>query len=158
MLVELGYPAESLAVCADADEVARAAAEGSIALVADGSLLPAAPWDILVEATGNPADGYAMAREALTGGRHVAMVSKEVDSVAGLHLADLARDHGVVYTTADGDQLGQPHRPRDLGGAARPRHRGDRQVQRVRPRPRPRGRRRSPSSTPRCPLPSWPDC
>lgn len=104
MLVELGYPAEGLAVCADADEVARAAAEGSIALVADGSLLPTAPWDILVEATGSPADGYAMAREALTGGRHVAMVSKEVDSVAGLHLADLARDNGVVYTTADGDQ------------------------------------------------------
>ncbi|MFH8468444.1 homoserine dehydrogenase [Streptomyces sp. NPDC017991] len=104
MLSELGYPASDLTVCGTADEVAAAARAGHIALVQDGSLLSAAPWDILVEATGSPADGYAMAREALTGGRHVAMVSKEVDSVAGLHLADLAKDNGVVCTTADGDQ------------------------------------------------------
>ncbi|MFG2427468.1 homoserine dehydrogenase [Streptomyces sp. NPDC048590] len=104
MLVELGHQPDHVAVCEKADEVARTVAAGSVALVADGALLTAAPWDILVEATGSPAEGYAMAREALTGGRHVAMVSKEVDSVAGLHLADLAQDHGVVYTTADGDQ------------------------------------------------------
>lgn len=43
MLVELGYPADRLAVCADAAEVARAAEQGDVALVADGALLPAAP-------------------------------------------------------------------------------------------------------------------
>ncbi|MFD7715793.1 homoserine dehydrogenase [Streptomyces sp. NPDC059814] len=104
MLLDLGHDASELRVCGTADEVAAAAGEGRVALVADGALLPAAPWDILVEATGSPADGYTMAREALTLGRHVAMVSKEVDSVAGLHLADLAKENGVVYTTADGDQ------------------------------------------------------
>ncbi|MEV2246614.1 homoserine dehydrogenase [Streptomyces sp. NPDC049970] len=104
MLVELGYPERDLRICGDTEAVASAAEDGAVALVADGTLLTGASWDILVEATGSPADGYAMAREALTRGRHVAMVSKEVDSVAGLHLADLARDHGVVYTTADGDQ------------------------------------------------------
>ncbi|MFD7812256.1 homoserine dehydrogenase [Streptomyces sp. NPDC059785] len=104
MLRELGHTPDELRVCATPDEVAAAVAGQRVALVADASLMSAADWDILVEATGSPAGGYAMARDALTAGRHVAMVSKEVDSVAGLHLADLARDNGVVYTTADGDQ------------------------------------------------------
>ncbi|MEU4659290.1 homoserine dehydrogenase [Streptomyces sp. NPDC023723] len=104
ILVELGHDGERLADCADAGAVADAVAGGGIALVADAALLTAAPWDILVEATGSPADGLAMAERALTGGRHVAMVSKEVDSVAGLYLADLAAERGLVYTTADGDQ------------------------------------------------------
>ncbi|MEV1022928.1 homoserine dehydrogenase [Streptomyces sp. NPDC050264] len=104
MLGELGYDSDRLADCANAAEVERAARDGRIALVADGGLLGAAGWDILVEATGSPVHGYAMAREALLAGRHVAMVSKEVDSVAGLHLAELAARSGLVYTTADGDQ------------------------------------------------------
>lgn len=45
-----------------------------------------------------------MARQALENKRHVAMVSKEVDSVTGVRLARIARDNGVVYTPADGDQ------------------------------------------------------
>lgn len=104
MLADLGYDASLLRDCADRDAVAEATGSGHIALVADGALLTAAPWDILVEATGSPVHGYAMARDALTTGRHVAMVSKEVDSVAGLHLADLAERADLVYTTADGDQ------------------------------------------------------
>ncbi|WP_327391826.1 homoserine dehydrogenase [Streptomyces sp. NBC_01186] len=101
---ELGYAEDELAVCPDAAAVTEATRAGRIALVADAGLLGAAEWDILVEATGSPAHGYAMAREALLSGRHVAMVSKEVDSVAGLHLAELAQERGLVYTTADGDQ------------------------------------------------------
>ncbi|MFJ3845130.1 homoserine dehydrogenase [Streptomyces albidoflavus] len=104
MLVELGYDASQLPICGDARAVRDAGQDGHLALVADGDLLIAGDWDILVEATGSPAAGYEMARQSLTGGRHVAMVSKEVDSVAGLHLAELARTHGSVYTTADGDQ------------------------------------------------------
>lgn len=104
MLGELGYPDDLPAECRDPAAVAGTVARGKIALVPDAALLTAAPWDILVEATGSPADGLAMAEQAITAGRHVAMVSKEVDSVAGLHLADLAAAHGVVCTTADGDQ------------------------------------------------------
>ncbi|MFE4057576.1 homoserine dehydrogenase [Streptomyces sp. NPDC059096] len=104
MLAELGYPANGLADCHDAAAVADAVAGERIALIADADLLTAADWDILVEATGSPADGFAMAERALTEGRHVAMVSKEVDSVAGLCLASLAEEKGLVYTTADGDQ------------------------------------------------------
>lgn len=103
LCLELGFPAEQLRVCHDAAAVASAPAD-AIVLVADVALLQAARYDILVEATGNPAIGYQVARRAIEDGRHVAMVSKEVDSVAGIALSRLAAKHGVVYTTADGDQ------------------------------------------------------
>ena len=77
-----------------------------IALVPDHELIAAGGWDVLVEATGSPAHGYAMARTALELGRHVAMVSKEVDSVAGLHLARIAAANDVAYLPAEGDQPG----------------------------------------------------
>ncbi|SAK85067.1 hypothetical protein AWB82_05747 [Caballeronia glebae] len=103
MCIELGFDAASLVECADAAGVA-ALTPGQIALVADVALLAAADYDILVEATGNPSVGYRVAVQALEAKRHVAMVSKEVDSVAGVALARLAERQGVVYTTADGDQ------------------------------------------------------
>ncbi|UWM49016.1 homoserine dehydrogenase [Streptomyces carpaticus] len=104
---ELGLPAEgpgSLTVVTDRAGLDAARAAGRTAVVADVALLAEASYDILVEATGNPAVGYRAARTALAGGRHVAMVSKEVDSVSGVELAALAARHGVVYTTATGDQ------------------------------------------------------
>lgn len=103
LCVELGFAAERLHICNDAAAVASAPAE-AIVLVADVALLQAARYDILVEATGNPAIGYQVARRAIEDGRHVAMVSKEVDSVVGIALSRLAAQHDVVYTTADGDQ------------------------------------------------------
>jgi predicted homoserine dehydrogenase-like protein len=103
LCIELGFDAERLVECADAQAVAAAPAD-AIVLVADVELLAAATYDILVEATGNPAIGYRTARRDIEAGRHVAMVSKEVDSVSGITLSRLAAKHGVVYTTADGDQ------------------------------------------------------
>ncbi|PLZ01112.1 homoserine dehydrogenase [Burkholderia sp. WAC0059] len=103
LCIELGYDAGTLVDCADAASVG-ALAPGQIALVADVSLLDPARFDILVEATGNPSVGYRTARTALEAKRHVAMVSKEVDSVTGVALARFAASRGVVYTTADGDQ------------------------------------------------------
>ncbi|ASO20319.1 putative homoserine dehydrogenase-like protein [Actinoalloteichus hoggarensis] len=101
---ELGFDEADLVVAETPAEVAAAVSRGAVALVADVALLTAARYDILVEATGNPAVGHAAARAALVDGRHVAMVSKEVDSVAGVSLAALAERNGLVYTTADGDQ------------------------------------------------------
>ncbi|MGI4850002.1 MAG: homoserine dehydrogenase [Janthinobacterium lividum] len=103
LCLELGFAADMLLRCADAQAVAAAPAD-KILLVADVFAMTAASYDILVEATGNPAIGYRVARQDLEAGRHVAMVSKEVDSVAGIALSRLAARHGVVYTTADGDQ------------------------------------------------------
>ena len=103
LCLELGFPAESLVECADAAAVAAAPAD-AVVLVADVGLMAHSRYDILVEATGNPAIGYKIACSAIEAGRHVAMVSKEVDSVAGIDLSRKAAARGVVYTTADGDQ------------------------------------------------------
>ena len=100
---ELGFPRASLHECRNAEEVASAPPEGTL-LVADAGLLRHVHHDILVEATGNPKVGYRAACEAIEAGRHVAMVSKEVDTVAGVTMSRMAAAKGVVYTTADGDQ------------------------------------------------------
>ncbi|MDT0445526.1 homoserine dehydrogenase [Streptomyces johnsoniae] len=104
LCADLGFPREALVTAGDAAEVRAARARGRIAVVTDVALLADAEYDVLVEATGSPAVGHRAARAALDGGRHVAMVSKEVDSVAGVALADLARRRGLVYTPAAGDQ------------------------------------------------------
>lgn len=103
MCEELGFPAQQLRECHSAAEIAALPAD-AICLVADAGLLRHVPHDILVEATGNPKVGYRVACEAIEAGRHVAMVSKEVDTVAGITMSRLAKAKGVVYTTADGDQ------------------------------------------------------
>lgn len=104
LLDQLGYPAGAAAVCADAGEARAAAGSGRIAVLRDHALLAAVPMDIVVEATGQPETGARVALDAIGRGVHVAMVTKETDSVAGPHLNRLAARRGVVYTTVDGDQ------------------------------------------------------
>ncbi|MFK4045039.1 homoserine dehydrogenase [Roseomonas mucosa] len=104
LLAELGFPAGAARICDTPDGAREAAAAGQIVVLRDQSLLGAVPHDILVEATGQPEAGARMALEAIRRGTHVAMVSKEVDSVVGPHLNRLAVERGLVYTTADGDQ------------------------------------------------------
>ena len=60
--------------------------------------------DVVVEATGSPAAGIAHARAAFAAGKHIVMVNVEADVLAGPLLAAEARDAGVVYTMAYGDQ------------------------------------------------------
>jgi predicted homoserine dehydrogenase-like protein len=61
-------------------------------------------FDVVVEATGNPAVGIRHARAAITAGKHVVMVNVEADVLAGPLLAEEARKAGVVYSLAYGDQ------------------------------------------------------
>ena len=60
--------------------------------------------DVIVEATGIPAAGIAHARAAIAAGRHIVMVNVEADVLAGPLLAAEARERGVVYSMAYGDQ------------------------------------------------------
>ncbi|OIH96667.1 MULTISPECIES: homoserine dehydrogenase [unclassified Curtobacterium] len=60
--------------------------------------------DVLVEATGRVAAGVAYAEAAIAHGVHVVMVSKEVETVAGVALAATAAAAGVRYLPGDGDQ------------------------------------------------------
>ncbi|HEX4944629.1 MAG TPA: hypothetical protein VFV55_09775 [Usitatibacteraceae bacterium] len=103
-LLEAGFAESAFLVCASEADVRRAAGARRIALVADCALLPGAPHDIVVEATGQPEASVAIALAAIERGAHVGMVTKETDSVVGPWLDGLARERGVVYTTVAGDQ------------------------------------------------------
>jgi predicted homoserine dehydrogenase-like protein len=67
-------------------------------------LIAADDVDVVVEATGNPAAGIAHARAAIAAGKHIVMVNVEADVLAGPLLAAQARQAGVVYSLAYGDQ------------------------------------------------------
>ncbi len=60
--------------------------------------------DVVVEATGNPVAGVANGLEAIGAGKHLVMVNVEADVLVGAALADAAREAGVVYSMAYGDQ------------------------------------------------------
>ena len=83
----------------DARRVARTrfVARGSEACRADDV-------DVVVEATGNPAAGIAHALEAIEARKPIVMVNVEADALAGAWLASKAREAGVIYSMAYGDQ------------------------------------------------------
>jgi predicted homoserine dehydrogenase-like protein len=60
--------------------------------------------DVVVEATGHPAAGIKHALLCSAHGKHVVMVNVEADVLAGPYLAQQARQAGVVYSMAYGDQ------------------------------------------------------
>ncbi len=60
--------------------------------------------DIVIEATGNPMAAVEHALEAFRNGKHVVMVTVEADAFCGPLLAMKAKEAGVVYSLAYGDQ------------------------------------------------------
>jgi predicted homoserine dehydrogenase-like protein len=60
--------------------------------------------DVVVEATGHPAAGIKHALLCAEHGKHVVMVNVEADVLAGPYLAKQARQAGLVYSMAYGDQ------------------------------------------------------
>ena len=68
------------------------------------SMIDAGGIDVLVEATGNPIAGIAHAKMAIAAKIHIVMVNVEADVLAGGILAKEAREAGIVYSMAYGDQ------------------------------------------------------
>ena len=68
------------------------------------ALIAADGIDVVIEATGNPAAGVAHALACCKNGRHVVMVNVEADALAGPLLARKAKEAGIVYSLAYGDQ------------------------------------------------------
>ncbi|MCH1881443.1 Gfo/Idh/MocA family oxidoreductase [Agrococcus sp. ARC_14] len=79
-------------------------AEGKTAVIADAMELFRTDIDVIVEATGNPIVGIKHALAAIETGKHVMMVTVEADALAGPALAQRAKQAGVVYSMAFGDQ------------------------------------------------------
>ncbi|UNA35532.1 hypothetical protein LRM35_21790 [Klebsiella variicola subsp. variicola] len=58
----------------------------------------------IVEATGHPLAGTRHALQAVEHGKHVVMVNVEADVLCGPLIAERARQNGVIYSMAYGDQ------------------------------------------------------
>jgi predicted homoserine dehydrogenase-like protein len=103
-LAAAGFAKADIRLCTTPQE-AKAAFDAGHA-VAAGSLdtVIGLPFHILVEATGHPEAAAMHALQAIDAKRHVLLVTKETDSVAGPMLARLAREAGVGVTPVDGDQ------------------------------------------------------
>jgi len=99
-LLRTGWPKEQ----ADAASIDAAFKSGGTHLIDDVGELMAAPLDVIIEATGNPAAGITHALAAFKAGKSVVMVNVEADAVAGPLLAKRAAEAGVVYSLAYGDQ------------------------------------------------------
>lgn len=101
---DVGIPADQIRICATAAEARQAWDEGLYIAATDYAILTGLPIDVLVEATGQPEAGARHGRLALEAGHHIALVSKEVDSVVGPGLAAFAAQNGKTVTPVDGDQ------------------------------------------------------
>lgn len=78
---------------------------GGTYLTDDADALIRSPGiEVVIEATGDPRTGCRLALDAIAFGKHIVMVNVEADVVAGPLLALKAKQAGVVYSLAYGDQ------------------------------------------------------
>lgn len=99
-----GWNRGSISICETRSAAMATLESGGAVVVGDAGLLSDLPIDVVVEATGDPESAAAVAEVAIGSGKHVVMVTKEADSVVGPLLAHRAKQAGLVYTPADGDQ------------------------------------------------------
>jgi len=60
--------------------------------------------EVVIDATGSPAAGVRHVLACCAAGKHIVMVNVEADALAGPILARMARQAGIVYSLAYGDQ------------------------------------------------------
>jgi predicted homoserine dehydrogenase-like protein len=100
-LARVGWAPEQF----DAKSLDQAARIGTTCITDDAQQAIAShAVDIVIDATGSPAAGIRHALAAAHHGKHIVMVNVEADALAGPLLAQRAREAGVVYTLAYGDQ------------------------------------------------------
>ncbi|AXK81784.1 flagellar biosynthesis protein FlgA [Pseudolabrys taiwanensis] len=100
-LATAGWPATLYSASSVADAHAKRTTwvtDDALALITDPRI------EVIVEATGVPGAGIAHCLKAIENGKHIVMVNVEADAVAGPLLARHARQAGVVYSLAWGDQ------------------------------------------------------
>jgi predicted homoserine dehydrogenase-like protein len=100
-LTGVGWPAEQIAVASVGDALKSGktfVTDNAMAIVEHPEI------DVVIEATGDPANGIRFCLAAIQHGKHIVMVNVEADSLAGPLLARRAKEAGVVYSLAWGDQ------------------------------------------------------
>jgi len=100
-LRRIGWESERYAATSFADALKT----GGTHVTDDAAALVAADGlDVVIDATGSPAAGIRHVELACKHKRHIVMVNVEADALAGPLLAQNAREAGVVYSLAYGDQ------------------------------------------------------
>jgi predicted homoserine dehydrogenase-like protein len=100
-LISVGWPPEQI----EARSLGEALKAAKTFVTDDAlSLIGSRNIDVVIEATGDPATGIRLASAAIAHGKHIVMVNVEADALAGPLLARRAREAGVVYSLAWGDQ------------------------------------------------------
>jgi predicted homoserine dehydrogenase-like protein len=100
-LARVGWEPERYA----AKSLDAAAKDGNTFITDDAMAAIAHPaTDVVIDATGHPAAGIAHALACCKHGKHIVMVNVEADALAGPLLARRAKEAGIVYSLAYGDQ------------------------------------------------------
>lgn len=89
----------------DAKEAQELITNGKYVYTDDASIImDIGSIDVVCEGTGIPEYSAIYCKDALEKGKHVAAISKEMDSVIGPLFKKMASEKGVVYSPVDGDQ------------------------------------------------------
>ena len=100
-LARVGWASERYAAAAVGDAIRN----GTTCVLDDvDAMLACEEIDCVIEATGHPLAGTRHALKAIDAGKHVVMVNVEADVMVGPLLAEKARQKGLVYSMAYGDQ------------------------------------------------------
>lgn len=102
--LSIGISNQDIIHCTDEKSGIQAFAEGKYLVFDDVPLAMKMPISVVVEGTGNPEAAARFALSAIENKKHVIMVTKEADSVIGSLLSVKARENGVIYSLAEGDQ------------------------------------------------------
>ena len=103
---ENGWDPDGVCATDDLGTAQDALRQGRAVATSDPLLIPDLDLRAVVEATGVPEIGAEVADLAIARGRHTVLLNVETDIVVGPILAERARQAGVVYTLAAGDQPG----------------------------------------------------
>jgi len=105
--IEAEVPVESVMDVTNASDAEDAIAKGfRAALTSTEELLKIPSLDIIVESTGIPEVGAQVCQKAIEAGKHIVNMNVEADATIGYYLGKKAKEAGVVYTLAAGDEPG----------------------------------------------------
>jgi len=105
--IEADVNAEIVKEVINAAEAEDAISKGlRAALSSTEELLKIPSLDIIVESTGIPEVGALVCLKAIEAGKHVVNMNVEADATIGYYLGQKAKEAGVIYTLAAGDEPG----------------------------------------------------
>ncbi|KAK1621735.1 SAF domain-containing protein [Colletotrichum phormii] len=103
-LKRTGYPENNFDATASLS-ISEGIANGKTTITTDSAALIATPEiDVILEVSGNPAAGIRHALLCCEHKKHIVMINVEADVLAGPLLARKAREAGIIYSMAYGDQ------------------------------------------------------